>query len=620
MRYNFEPELLDNKVNINELPKKIYEYGKQLMSEDSVDKKIDEMRRLGIEFVNLENTRIKAYRNLMDDVWVRNNHTAWGGVNLVKLERKKLGNDIQFVNRVKERLEDIRKKDSRLAEAIGRFSVSEKEFKILSELLKIIDLPSHEAVSYLSGNVRYLTQLKEVGDARLAKDIRDMTIKAKGINAELGNRLIDLEKFAEEIRNLGFDASYFDSYIKVILLYLSILERKYPDSDFINELKDIESLRHLLHFYDVFSYFGDDIYELYLDQKGKVRGLIPIKISNRKDMIELRGRLLAEVRGNRCKRELRMGLLKMITQGEEEADWSHFNKFYDNLKGEEHEVVDLFGYRAGAKILMNGKKRYRQSPEDWKNIVIPEIQRNLNSKEHKERVIKDLREELLGFLNRFIEQIRKDISRSIEDLLKRVKKNLEKRIKKIEIGAARVEKLTKAREKELDRGLKAIRKRVDKKHDKLFKVFLKLRRLNGILFTRYNLNKMVVDLFRFYDASPEWLEYLEASLNKVNGDFAESADGIHKAIVGCEQVASMEEMGMVKEWRLLRAVHLLDKGPLLDKILSLLSEYVNQIRDILGLIEGKGFPVRIVEMDADRLFDYFKKVYAQKRGNRERLA
>ena len=108
-----------------------------------------------------------------------------------------------------------------------------------------------------------------------------------------------------------------------------------------------------------------------------------------------------------------------IEKGEHENAWQDFEKFYKNVEATSDEVSKKFGDVKDAKVLLELKKKYHKSPEDWKReimVVIRKLELRQGEiiaqagmafdkffKEDIEKIIKSEVKILKGLRNRLLE-------------------------------------------------------------------------------------------------------------------------------------------------------------------------------------------------------------------------
>jgi len=217
----------------------------------------------------------------------------------------------------------------------------------------------------------------------------------------------------------------------------------------------------------------------------------------------------------------------MVEKGEYEATWAHFIQFYRRVKYISDKVKDEYGDPNDAKALIEAKKKFHESPEDWLRVLHDMI----NHLKNNSAIIAAARAGLFEMCKKNKE----GIDKSILDYVGRAKIRIEKeissqRIKKPSRSLAFVRKVTIRMEKDLRRKLArkqnaydGANKLVENKWEELGIIGSKLIKID------FERDKVFFDAI---DKRRELLSNKESNfMAKLNVDDPLAADHLKKGIV-----------------------------------------------------------------------------------------
>ncbi|MBW2975004.1 hypothetical protein KY366_04775 [Candidatus Woesearchaeota archaeon] len=448
---------------------------------------------------------------LFDDSWIKENHPWWEGIRIVR-KKKGIRKD-EFILSVKEDIEVIRNADPYLGAMIaGQMAerVSIEESQAVKELMMAVENKPMEAGTYISNNSRRLMQgMADVGDKRYSLEINRVISELKKEYDSMIRVRNYLTGWLGEIRKNKGSLMYCSERINEFILGL----RKSRMEKLAEEIMKAAPVKNLLNLPEEIKYLGDSVYQTKDNKR-------------------------------------RMGLLMKIELGEREANWQHFNEFYDNLESEEHDIVALYGDSAVKKEMVEFKKERHMWLEGWKSKVM-EIERRISSPRHEmfviEKGIEMIRQILGGYIrdeNLTGDRLKPRIH-TLAVLLKKEKKLFTKK---------RVLALCRVREKNLMKSISEARNRYKTEENILFMREKKLRKDEERLHYNGIYDGHIQGIEDSMESIRKVIRYMEENLKRLNRKPRINIRMITNAMAALGMMENKEEERRLHEIRFIRGI------------------------------------------------------------------
>lgn len=274
-----------------------------------------------VPLYKLEQEKLKLKEILFSEEGKSKIEPKYKAINIIEKEKRNHGKDYKALTEALKYLsEEIKKSDKELAIRINSIGTgSKKEYPILGRIIQILETYPIETIyrHFRINYGAYLNELNKINNPEVSEKIRKAILGFILKHSKIRKVVNIINSFKEKVDQWVIPYHNIDEYIK-------------EGANFI---------KYMLTFNDPVinvRYRDPRIRQLLLYSKEK---------------------------------EFFITIWNQIEKGEHQGAWEDFEKFYKKVKEVSKEVKEVFGDVIDAKVLLELKKKFHESPEDWKRGI-----------------------------------------------------------------------------------------------------------------------------------------------------------------------------------------------------------------------------------------------------------